>query len=61
MIESRLKGLDDFIDDNDREESIAEKMIKYKRSSSLFKTMFRRQTIIMVTLKCENIRFKTEN
>lgn len=58
MIESRLKGLDDFIDDNDREESIAEKMIKYKRSYSLFKTMFRRQTIIMVTLKCENIRLK---
>ena len=37
MIESRLKGLDDFIDDNDREESIAEKMITYKRSIRFLK------------------------
>ena len=57
-IESRIKASDGFLDDNHREESIAEKMIKYKRSSSLFKTMFRRQTMIMVDLKSENIRLK---
>ncbi len=57
-IESRIKASDGFLDDNHREESIAEKMIKHKRSSSLFKTMFRRQTMIMVDLKSENIRLK---
>ena len=58
IIESRLKGLDGFIDENDREESIAEKMIRYKRSTSLFKSMFRRQTMNMVSLKSENIKLK---
>lgn len=57
-IESRIKASDGFLDDDHREESIAEKMIKHKRSSSLFKTMFRRQTMIMVDLKSENIRLK---
>lgn len=58
IIESRIKELDGFIDETDTKESMAEKMVKYKRSKELFKDMFRRQTINMVNLRSENIQLK---